>query len=82
MSCFKFNKLMNNCYYMELGDKTLLISYESIIGVVRGDVIYINERYIKFSRTTSKHINLFKREFYYNLVVSVNEEYFYKLVNN
>ena len=78
----KFNRLMNNCYFLELGDKIILISYESIIGVIIGDVMYIDERYIKFSKTTTKHINLFRRELYNNICVSVNSEYFNKLVKN
>lgn len=78
----KFNRLMNNCYYLEMGTKTILISYESIVGVYKGDILYINERFLGFSKTTSKHLNLFRREFFYNIEVSVNEEYFYKLVND
>lgn len=61
----KFNQLKSNCYYVEIENIVLLISYESIIGFIYNDILYLNEYYIKYSKTTSRHINLFKQNLIY-----------------
>ena len=74
----KFNQLKNNCYFVEIENITLLISYESIIGFIYNkDILYLNEYYIKYSKTTSRHINLFKQNLIYNTekIITNNDMY-------
>jgi len=78
----KFNQLKNNCYYLEMGNKIVLISYESIIGVIIDDILYLSDFYIGYSKTTSRHINLFKNNLFFVSEIIVNNEELYKLVNN
>lgn len=78
----KFNKLLNNCFFLELGSKIVLISYESIIGVIVEGVLYISEYYIGYSKTTSKHLNNFRKNLKFNNEVIIDNNQLYKLVNN
>jgi len=77
----KFNKLNQNCFYLEIGNKVILISYESIIGLIENNILYISEHYLNFSNTTNKHISLFKQNLNYENEIIINNEQLYKLVN-
>ena len=78
----KFDKLYNNCYYLQIGKKIILISYESIIGVISNDILYLYDYYIGYSKTTSKHINLFRKNLIYsNEIIIKDDDVFNKIVN-
>ena len=61
----KFNKIVNNCYYMEINDICICISYESIVGFYdkRNNNFFVSEFYKNYSKTTTRHIKHFENEF-------------------
>lgn len=75
----KFNKLYNNCYFLEINNNVILISYESIIGIIKNDILYLNEHYLNYSKTTTKHINLFRKNLCFENEIISNENNFLKL---
>ena len=77
----KFKKIYNNCYYLRIEDKIILISYESIIGVIKYNSMFISQDFIKYSKTTSKHINLFKKNFDISKEVLISNWELEKLIN-
>ena len=59
MTTPKLTKVQNNCVYVEIGDETILFSYESpILKLINNNIIEIYEDY-DHSPTTTKHINKF-----------------------
>lgn len=78
----KFNKLKENCYFLEISNITYLISYESVIGVISENILYLNERFLKRSKTTSRHRNLLKDNLSFNNEIVLNEIDFINLVKN
>jgi len=78
----KFNKLKNNCYFIEINNIIVLISYESIIGFIYNDILYISEYYIKYSKTTTNHINLFKNNLSFNTEKIINNNDMYLFFEN
>jgi len=52
-------KKYHNAHYLTLKGTTYYFSYESLVMVEKDGNIYISEEYHKYSKTTSKHINLF-----------------------
>lgn len=64
--------IVNNC---------IVKCYESLIGLISSDELLINEDYIGYSSTTTKHINYVGRE--YGLTIRiVNKSEFENLINN
>ena len=77
----EFKKIYNNCYYLNTGNQILLISYESIIGTIKDNILYLSEYYLKYSRTTSKHINLLKKSLYFEKEIILNDSELENLIN-
>ena len=71
----KFNKIKNNCYYIEINNICICVSYESIIGFYdkKENFLFISEFYKNYSKTTKKHINYFKNEFFSDIIYINND---------
>lgn len=75
----EFKRIKTNCNYFKIGGKIFLFSYDSVIGIIINEVLYLSEPFLKRSRTTSKHINLFRNEFNPINEIILNENTFKNL---
>lgn len=62
----------NSCKMVKLNNKYIIYSYETIIGVIKDNTIYINTIY--FSRTTSKYTNILKRSRFEKVYIDKQED--------
>ena len=78
MTAPKLTKVQNNCVYVEIGDETILFSYESpILKIVNNEIVEIYDDY-DYSSTTTKHINQFIDQYGF---LKLNGENIYPLEN-
>lgn len=82
----EFKPIKNNCMiisnnYLEC---SILVSYESIVAIYdnNNNIIIINESYYKYSKTTSKHINMFADNFNTNNKIVIDNNTFESIVNS
>lgn len=62
----------NSCKMIQCNNKYIIYSYETIIGVIKDNTIYINTIY--FSRTTSKYTNILKNSRFEKVYINKQEE--------
>lgn len=62
----------NSCKMVKFNNKYVIYSYETIIGVIKDNTIYINTIY--FSRTTSKYTNILKSSRFEKIYIGNQEE--------
>lgn len=58
-----YKNYSNNLYAFIINDnRKILKNYNAIIAKKEGNTFYINKRYLHYSRTTQKNINMLERE--------------------
>ena len=79
----KFNRIKNNCFYIEINNICICISYESLIGFYdkSNDLLFISEYYKKYSKTTTNHIKQFQKEFFIQNVNYIDNDLFYNIMS-
>ena len=56
----EFKRIDNkNMYIATRGKITVLKSYNKIIAIIDRGIVYINENYYNYSKTTKRHLHLF-----------------------
>lgn len=71
------NKPVTNQVVTEVGNLQIFSSYGSNIAFTKDDMLYLNERYVNFSRTTSKYLNLFIKDIaIFNQTVTLDSDRF------
>ena len=82
----EFKPIKNNCMIISNNylNCSILVSYESIVAIYDNDnnIILINESYYKYSKTTSKHINMFADNFNTNNKKVIDNKAFESIVNS
>lgn len=78
------NKYCNNkLTLVQINNKvTLVYSYTSLIGIIYKSRFIINEYYINYSVTTSKHIYYIKYDLYYKEVITCTNKTFNNIIDN
>ena len=73
----------NKLTLVNLNNKvTLVYSYTSLIGIIYKSRFIINEYYINYSVTTSKHISFIKHDLYYKEVITCTNKTFNNIIDN
>ena len=70
-------KQVINQVVTEVGNLQIFSSYGSNIAFTKDDMLYLNERYVNFSRTTSKYLNIFVKDIaIFNQTVTLDSDRF------
>lgn len=82
----EFKPIKNNCMIISNNylKCSILVSYESIVAIYdnNNNIIIINESYYKYSKTTSKHINMFADNFNTDNKIVIDNKTFESIVNS